>query len=697
MTSWNAITPFSSAVGPGDGAPAPDRVGYPLGFVDVRADASDARELSGTEQTELEAGTVVPARAVDADEQDPPQDSALDAETVEADADESPAEIQEEDEVEPVAVETAPAKKRGRRSRPKPERRRGGGRSKVVGLKIGASQLAAAVVSQNGSTELLQLVRSPLEPGIVVDGEVRDGDALANALRTFFSEHQLPTRDVRIGLSSNRIGVRTFDIVGVDDEARFDNAVRFKAHEVLPVAVHESVLDYRILGERFSESGESMRHIFLVVAPKDQVEPYLAVAQQAGLRLRGIDLEALALLRTFVEPRAAGVPVSDDRATVVAAIGHEASTLLVSGGGICEFTRVFDWGGSTLQEAIAQELDLPAAEAATILHHLSLTGPGRELPSLDAESRTRALEAVRLRLTPFARELVASLQFYQTQPDSLGIGEIVVTGGASHLEGLSDALNQMIGVSVRVGDPLSRVDVRGTFDADVEAAIGSLSVPIGLAIEDFATRSVDLIPREARGQRRRPSLARVLVPAAVAVPVAAMAFLFVQASSDVDRREERLAAAEQELAALPRQTAPVIDPQLQGDGALRATAVSEVLGSRLAWDGVLRDLSRVLPSDISLTQLNARVPRPLGSPEALASAQASTATPATPGTAVPTGVTLAGYTFSHTNVARLIARLATVPSLTNVQLQSSAKAKLGRSTVVNFTILADLREAGGAK
>jgi type IV pilus assembly protein PilM len=692
MTSWNAITPFSSAAGIGDGAPAPDRVGYPLGFVDVRADASDARRPSGTEDTELAAGAAVPAQAVAADEQEPVQDVAMDSETVEPAAGESPGDVRQEEEVEPVAVEMAPAKKRGRRSRPKPERRRGGGRSKVVGLKIGASQLAAAVVSQNGSTELLQLVRSPLEPGIVVDGEVRDGEALANALRAFFSEHRLPTRDVRIGLSSNRIGVRTFDIVGVDDEARFDNAVRFKAHEVLPVSVHESVLDYRILGERFSETGDSMRQIFLVVAPKDQVEPYLEVARQAGLRLRGIDLEALALLRAFVEPRAVGVPVSDDRATVVAAIGHEASTLLVSGGGICEFTRVFDWGGSTLHEAIAQELDVPADDAATILRHLSLTGPGRELSTLDAETRSRALEAVRMRLTPFARELVSSLQFYQTQPSSLGIGEILVTGGASHLEGLPEALNQMIGVAVRVGDPLARVDVRTALDPDVEASIGSMAVPIGLAIEDFATRSVDLVPRDAQaGQRRMPSLRAALLPAAIAVPLVAVGFLFLQANGDVTQREDRLSAAERELAALPKPKRAEIDPALQGDLAQRATAVAQVLGQRLAWDAVLRDVSRVLPADIWLTELSATAPKPADSLGAVAASLA----PAGP--VAPTGVTVTGYTYSQNDVAELLARLQTVPSMTNVQLQSSAIAEVGKKSVVQFTILADLREAGGAQ
>ena len=179
----------------------------------------------------------------------------------------------------------------------------------------------------------------------MLDGEVRDADALVSALRTFFADQKLPTRDVRIGVASNRIGVRTFEIAGIDDESRFDNAVRFKAHEVLPIAVSDSVLDYRVLDERLSETGESVRRILLVVAPRDQVAPYVDVAERAGLKLAGIDLEALGLLRTFVEPgveRAAG-----GTSTVVVSIGHEASTLLVSGGGACEFTRVFDWGGST--------------------------------------------------------------------------------------------------------------------------------------------------------------------------------------------------------------------------------------------------------------------------------------------------------------------------------------------------------------
>ena len=157
-------------------------------------------------------------------------------------------------------------------------------------------------------TSCIELARSPLERR---HRRRRRGSRRRRSDRRaegFFAEQQLPTRDVRIGLASSRIGVRTFDIVGIEDESRLDNAVRFKAHEVLPVAVHESVLDYRVLGQRSCESGEPSHHVLLVVAPRDQVEPYVEVCSRAGLKLAGIDLEALGVMRAFVEP---GSPVRD--------------------------------------------------------------------------------------------------------------------------------------------------------------------------------------------------------------------------------------------------------------------------------------------------------------------------------------------------------------------------------------------------
>jgi type IV pilus assembly protein PilM len=591
----------------------------------------------------------------------------------------------------------APAGRFGskRRKSEKAPKRQGGKGRKVVGLKIGASQLAAAVVSETErGHELLGLARRSLAAGIVVDGEVRDEEALASAVRSFFDEEKLPKGDVRIGLSSNRIGVRTLDIDGVEDESRFDNAVRFKAHEVLPVALSESVLDYRVLEERVGEEGAKTRRVLLVVAPRDQVEPYTRVANLAGIRLEALDLEALGLLRAFVEPRI-GAPTPDDTASVVVSIGHESSTLLVAGGGACEFTRVFDWGGSALEDSIASALDVRPVEAATILRHLSLSGPGRQYEALDEVTRAKATDAVRQRLTPFARELVNSLQFYQTQAESLGIGGIQITGGTSHLEGIDDALHQMIGVNVSVGNPLSRVIRAADFDPAFEAAIGSLAVPIGLAIDDISMRGVNLLPKgTAVKKSRRSTLVAIGAPVAVAVPLAALTFLYLGAHGKVVDQQSQLDAVKAELAALPQPTKPTIDAAVVGEQAVRATAVANVLGGRLAWEAVFRDMSRVLPANVWLSTLSLTAPDAAAN---LADGTVAGAPAAVPGVEpVPTAVAIDGFTFTQPDVARLLARLATLPSLKRVTLTSSTSQVMGSKKVVHFVIVADLNQTGGA-
>jgi Tfp pilus assembly PilM family ATPase len=96
------------------------------------------------------------------------------------------------------------------------------------------------------------------------------------------------------------------------------------------------------------------------------------------------------------------------------------------------------------------------------------------------EEATQAREALRGALHAFARELVSSLQFYQSQPDSLGIREVVLAGGTAQLGGLAAALEQLVGVSVRVGDPLVGVSVAKKVKGDVPPV--SLAVPIGLGM-----------------------------------------------------------------------------------------------------------------------------------------------------------------------------------------------------------------------
>ena len=326
----------------------------------------------------------------------------------------------------------------------------------VVGLRIGSSQLAAAYVQNNGSAELVQLARTSLARGIVSGGEVRDPEALTRALKAFFAENKLPRRGVRLGIASNRIGVRVLEVPAVDDKKLFENSIRFHAQETLPIAVSDAILDHVVLGEGVDESGEPTVRLLLVFAHRELVDSHVDACRRAGLKLDGVDLEAFALLRALATPRAEETTATS--AVVAVAVGQERTIFAVSDGRVCDFTRVLEWGGGSIDVAIARALDLTPSQAEPIKLQLSLDD--QETPAdHDPEKAEAARAAARNELQVLSRELVASLQFYQARPGSLDIGEILLSGGGAELTGFASELEQLIGVPVSVGDPFSRVVV----------------------------------------------------------------------------------------------------------------------------------------------------------------------------------------------------------------------------------------------
>jgi type IV pilus assembly protein PilM len=363
----------------------------------------------------------------------------------------------------------------GKKARSRPRKNKG----ELVGLKIGATQLAASRVANNGSPHLLQLAREDLPAGVVAGGEVRSVPALAKALDEFFSKHGLPRRGVRLGVATNRIGVRAFEVAGIDDDAQLANAVRFRAHEAVGIPLDQAVLDYKVLSESVDGAGKRSRRILVVAAYRESIDRYTEAFSQAGIELAGIDLEAFGLLRAVTSP--AQSPEGVEAAVVAVTIGHERTTLAISDGAVCDFTRVLEWGGSTLTSAIERQLNISATEASELKLGLALeAGASFEHDGYDRAAQAR--EAVRRELQTLARELVASLQFYQGQPGSLAIGEILLSGGTSRMPGLPEELERLTRVNVRRADPLARAKVADSVTTGGDLA--SLAVAIGLGVED---------------------------------------------------------------------------------------------------------------------------------------------------------------------------------------------------------------------
>src|SRR5690349_23017783 len=137
----------------------------------------------------------------------------------------------------------------------------------IVGLDLDGQFLAAVQTSGDGVS---RAVSAELQPGIIVDGEVTDLDALSEALKDFFKTHNLPKR-VRLGVSNQQIVVRHLELPRIEDPEELAAAVRFQASEAIAMPLDEVVLDHQVIGENITPEGSARLRIVVVAARESMI------------------------------------------------------------------------------------------------------------------------------------------------------------------------------------------------------------------------------------------------------------------------------------------------------------------------------------------------------------------------------------------------------------------------------------------
>ena len=222
-------------------------------------------------------------------------------------------------------------------------------------------------------------------------------------------------------------------------------------------------------------------------------------------------------------------------------------------------------------------------------------------------------------------------------------------------------------------------------------------------------RAVNLLPREYQNAKsiRHEDPAVVVGSALGVIVMIVLGGAFFVAHGHANAEQARLTKARLELAQLavhkhvtPKPSTPSVPitpivppPAVTGQEATWLSAVSTNLAQRIAWDRVLREVSLVVPSDVTLLSLTMTAPT-----------TASAAAAAAPGGTTAQGFVIQGTAFSYDSVARLLSRLALVPDLSNVTLTStgsgaapgSSSSSAAPATGVQFNITAAIKGAAVA-
>src|SRR4051794_3742321 len=219
-----------------------------------------------------------------------------------------------------------------------------------TGVDIDPSGITAAAVSVDGRITVRTAAFAPLEPGVVRDGEVVDAEAVSETLRGLFRENKGLAKRVRIGVANQKIVVRPLELPYLSDAKELDAAVRFHAHDQLPMPIDQAVIDFQPL-EVVQGPETRQQRLLLVAARRDMVANVVSAVRGAGLRPEGVDLSAFAMIRSLYRGGAR------DEHVLYLAVGG-LTNLAVAKGTTCLFTRASGGGSEALAIELAETCQL---------------------------------------------------------------------------------------------------------------------------------------------------------------------------------------------------------------------------------------------------------------------------------------------------------------------------------------------------
>ncbi|PYR19656.1 MAG: pilus assembly protein PilM [Acidobacteria bacterium] len=352
------------------------------------------------------------------------------------------------------------------------------GKSKkaVVGLDIGSSSVKAVELKAVGKGfKVVAFAIEPVPPDSIVDGAIIDGAAVADAIRRVFENKAFRTKEVAASLSGNAVIVKKINLP-VMTAAELAESIYWEAEQYIPFDIQDVNLDYQILDAGTGAESTGTMDVLLVAAKKEKIADYTGVISQAGRVPVIVDVDAFALQNAYE----VNYGLDPEAVVVLLNAGASAININILTGDQSLFTRDVSIGGNAYTEAVQKELNLPFDSAEQMKR-------GQPVEGVSAEEVAAVLHAMTENVL---LEIQKTFDFFKATASSDRIDRIVLSGGASRVDGFVAALQERFNTSVEVFDPFKKI----AFDAarlgitDAEGLIPTAAVAVGLALRRVGDR-----------------------------------------------------------------------------------------------------------------------------------------------------------------------------------------------------------------
>lgn len=342
----------------------------------------------------------------------------------------------------------------------------------MVGIDVGSHEVKAILLSKTADGyKILSHAAVPLKKGAVNDHEIRDSEAVIEALKQVKRALPKSTTFAAVAVSGSAVMTKVIYMDSALSEEEMEAQIEIEADNLIPYSLDEVNIDFETLSQ--NRADPSKVDVLLSACRSENIDSLVDSLDAVNLEAKVVDVEGYALGRSF------GViakQLSDDLQDKVVAlvdIGANITTFSVVENGETTFVREQAFGGDQFTQSI--------------LSFYGMTYEQAEKAKVEGDlPRNYVFEVLSPFQTQLLQQIKRTLQIYCTSSGRDKVDYIVLCGGTSKLEGMANLMINELGVRTIVADPF-----KGCLHADedvkrfLQPQINKYMLACGLALRSY--------------------------------------------------------------------------------------------------------------------------------------------------------------------------------------------------------------------
>jgi type IV pilus assembly protein PilM len=337
------------------------------------------------------------------------------------------------------------------------------GVSEFFGLDLGSSAICAVQLTNNPSTkQLLRYGMTPIDAKTALSDSPADQQKLAEQLKQLLATAQITTKNVAVGIQSDRVFTTVVDIERLP-ASEMAKTIQYQAESFIPTPLAQSKIDWSVIGD--SPKDPKKVEVLLSSVANKYVETRLDLLESVGLNVVAFEPSNLALVRSML-PRDAVAP------HMVIDIGSKSTDMVITMGGIPRLTRAIPTGAEAIIHAAVQNLNVDEKQAQEFVFKFGLSQQKLE---------GQVYHAIIGTIDLLMNDIDKSIKFFQGRYNDVKLERIIMTGGASSLPEFPLHIANKFGINVEIGNAWRNVSYGPERQNELMAVSNHFGVAVGLA------------------------------------------------------------------------------------------------------------------------------------------------------------------------------------------------------------------------